>query len=195
MLHTYGYDCCTCKFSLQATIDHHGPSRYSCHYTVSINYCIKTFYCNDSKITEFEIIDTPKLLYCLCGNIQIDYIMVVGLEQEDGIFFITSTALERSPHLIKSRSRNKHRNPWVGWCVSSWQPWFWPMYSINDKHTIHYSCNLSNWNKLFLLDIYIKSWCGHAGVLDYLVLLSLPVWFQVYISIVEFSILYIKMWI
>ena len=46
------------KFSLQATIDHHGPSMYSGHYTASINCCKRTFYCNDSKITEFEMIDT-----------------------------------------------------------------------------------------------------------------------------------------
>ena len=29
------------KFSLQATIDHHGPSMHSSHYTASINCCIK----------------------------------------------------------------------------------------------------------------------------------------------------------
>ena len=46
------------KFSLHATIDHHGPSMYSGHYTASINYRKKTFYCNDSKITEFEMIVT-----------------------------------------------------------------------------------------------------------------------------------------
>ena len=47
------------KFSLQATIDHHGPSMYSGHYTASMNCCKRTFYYNDSKITEFEMID-PK---------------------------------------------------------------------------------------------------------------------------------------
>ena len=46
------------KFSLQATIAHHGPSMYSGHYTTSINCCKKAFFCNDSKITEFVIIDT-----------------------------------------------------------------------------------------------------------------------------------------
>ena len=46
------------KFNLQATIDHHGPSMYSGHYTASINCCKRTFYCNDSKIAEFETIDT-----------------------------------------------------------------------------------------------------------------------------------------
>ena len=45
-------------FSLQATIDHHGASIQHGHYTASINCCNKTFYCNDSKITEFEIVDT-----------------------------------------------------------------------------------------------------------------------------------------
>ena len=29
------------KFSLRATIDHHGPSLHSGHYTASINYCKK----------------------------------------------------------------------------------------------------------------------------------------------------------
>ena len=46
------------KFSLQATIDHHGPSMYSDHYTAFINCCKKTFCCNDSKIKEFEMSDT-----------------------------------------------------------------------------------------------------------------------------------------
>ena len=49
------------KFSLRATIDHHGPSMYSGYYTASVNCCKKTkqaFYCKDSKITEFEMIDT-----------------------------------------------------------------------------------------------------------------------------------------
>ena len=45
------------KFSLQATIDHHGPSMYSGHYTASVNCCKKTFNCNGNKITEFEMID------------------------------------------------------------------------------------------------------------------------------------------
>ena len=45
------------KISLQATIDHHGPYMYSGHYIASIKCCKGTFYCNDSKITELEIID------------------------------------------------------------------------------------------------------------------------------------------
>ena len=46
------------RFILQANIDHHGPFIYSGHYTASINRWKRTFYCNDSKITEFEMIDT-----------------------------------------------------------------------------------------------------------------------------------------
>ena len=46
------------KFSLQAAIDHHGPSIYSGHYTTSVNCCNRTFYCNDNKITEFDMINT-----------------------------------------------------------------------------------------------------------------------------------------
>ena len=44
------------KCSLRATIDHHGQSINSGHYTASINCCKKTFYCNDHTITEFGII-------------------------------------------------------------------------------------------------------------------------------------------
>ena len=49
------------KFSLRATIDHHGPSIHSGHYTASINCCKSEknpFYCNDHTITEFGIIDS-----------------------------------------------------------------------------------------------------------------------------------------
>ena len=46
------------QISLQATIIHHGPSMYSGHYTASINYCKRTFYCDDSKIMGFKTSDT-----------------------------------------------------------------------------------------------------------------------------------------
>ena len=47
------------KFSLRATIDHHGPSIHSGHYSTSINCCKKNpLYCNDHTITEFGIIDS-----------------------------------------------------------------------------------------------------------------------------------------
>ena len=46
------------KFSLQASVDHHGYSMNSGHYTASINCCGKTFHCNDNEITECNITDT-----------------------------------------------------------------------------------------------------------------------------------------
>ena len=83
---------------------------------------------------------------------------------------ITPMALAHPLHPIKSRSRNKRRNMWVGWCVSSWRPWFWLVHSIYYIHTTHYSRILTNQNKLFLRDIHTNSWYGHAGVLDGLML-------------------------
>ena len=60
---------------------------------------------------------------------------------------IAPMALAHPLYPIKSRSRNKHWNLWVGLCVSFRWPWFWPVYSIYYIRTIHYSCNLSNKNK------------------------------------------------
>ena len=45
------------KFSMQPIIDLHEPAMYSGHYTTYIN-CCKKFCCNDSIISEFDMIDT-----------------------------------------------------------------------------------------------------------------------------------------
>ena len=45
--------------------------------------------------------------------------MIFGLEQEGGSL-IAPMALAHPLHPIDNRSRNKRRNLWVGWCVSSW---------------------------------------------------------------------------
>ena len=88
-------------------------------------------------------------------NIYVDYVMVFGLEQEDGNV-IPPMALAHPLHPIRSKSRNKRRNLWDGLCVSSSRPSFWSVYSLYHYiHTMYYSCILSNWNKLFLRDIYI----------------------------------------
>ena len=42
------------KFSQQATIDHHGPSTYSGHYTILST--VAKVYCDANKIKEFEMI-------------------------------------------------------------------------------------------------------------------------------------------
>ena len=58
------------KFSLQATIDHHGPSFDSGHYTASINCCKKHSIATITKLRSLELlIKTPLLhiLYCING--------------------------------------------------------------------------------------------------------------------------------
>ena len=43
-----------------------------------------------------------------------------------------------------------------GWCISSWWPWSWSVYSIYYYIcTVHYSYILSNWNKLYMINNYI----------------------------------------
>ena len=73
------------KISLQAPTDHHGPSMYSGHYTTSINCCQNILLQRHQDYGDWNCW-YKKLLYCSCGNVWIDYIMVFGLEQEDGSF-------------------------------------------------------------------------------------------------------------
>ena len=72
---------------------------------------------------------------------------------------------------------------------------FWPAYSIYYIHTIYYLCTLSNWNKLYLRAMHTKICFEHDGVLDDMLLLLFPIWFQIYIAIVHFRIPYIIIWI
>ena len=90
------------KFSLWATIDHHGPSIHSGHYTASINCCKKTFYCNDHTIMELGIIDKNSSTAYV---IWMDWHMIFGLEQEGGSL-IAPMALAHPLHPIENRSRN-----------------------------------------------------------------------------------------
>ena len=109
------------KFSLQATIDHHGPSIDSGHYTASINCCKKTFCCNDHKITEFGITDkNSSTAYIVLYK----WIYTWFLDSNRRVGMIAPMALAHPLHPIDNRSRNKRRDLWVGRCVSSWWPWF-----------------------------------------------------------------------
>ena len=63
------------------------------------------------------------LLCCMCYTIWIGWNMVFGLEQEGGSL-IALMAPAHPLHPIDNRSRNRHLNLWVGWCVSSWWPLF-----------------------------------------------------------------------
>ena len=137
------------KFSLQVTIDHHGPFINSGYYTNSINCCKKNILLQRQKNCGIWNEWYQKHLCCTCNILYIDYAMAFVLEQEDGSW-ITHIELAHPFPPIISRSRNKRRNMWVGWCVSSGRPWFWLIYSI------YY---VGHWNKLFLRDIYISRVC------------------------------------
>ena len=50
------------KFSLQATIDPHGPSMYSDHYTTSINCCTKQSIATTAKLRSFKLLIPKSLL-------------------------------------------------------------------------------------------------------------------------------------
>ena len=64
-----------------------------------------------------------KLLNCICYTMWIDWHMIFGLKQEGGSM-IAPMALAHPLYPIDNRSRNRNRNLWVGWCVSSWWPLF-----------------------------------------------------------------------
>ena len=110
------------KSSPRATIDHHGPSIHSGHYTASI-ICCKNILSQLSHSYGVWNCWQQKLLYCICYTIWIDWHMIFGLEQEDGSL-IVPMALTHLLHPIDNWSRSRRRNLWVGWCVSSWWPLF-----------------------------------------------------------------------
>ena len=53
------------KFNLQATVDHHGPSIDSGHYTVSINCCKKHSIATITKLRRLELLIKTPLLHIL----------------------------------------------------------------------------------------------------------------------------------
>ena len=140
------------KFSPRVTIDHHGPSIHYGHYTASINcWKKKPFYCNDSKIAEFEIIDSKNSSTAYVSyTLWIDWLMSFGLEQEGGSWITPMALAHHDPlHPINSRSRNKRRNLWVGRCVSSW----WPLFPSRNSVLIYiymYVCILISLYELWL---------------------------------------------
>ena len=137
MFHTYGYH----RYTWSPWIQHLGYQR--------------PFHCNDSKIREFEMIDTKN---SSTANVVIYELLTewfLGQNRRMGVL-ITPIALSHPLHHIRSRSRDKRRNLRVRRCVASWLHWFWTVNSIYYMHIIYYSYTLSNWNKLFLRDVYIS---------------------------------------
>ena len=76
------------KFNLQATVDHHGPSMHSGHYTASINYC-KKIYCNDHTTTKFGIIDSKNSSTAYV--ILYELIDIWFLDRRVGVWSLTSS--------------------------------------------------------------------------------------------------------
>ena len=129
------------QYSLRAPIDHHGPSIHSGDYTASINCCEKTFYCNDHTITEFGIIDSknsPTAYVILYELIDTWFLGSNRRLEQEGGSLIAPMALAHPLHPIDNRSRNRRRNLWVGWCVSSW----WPLFPSGSSVLIYmYICS------------------------------------------------------
>ena len=96
------------KFSLRATIDHHGPPIHSGHYTASINCCKKHSIATITQLWSLELL-IAKLLYCIFCTIWIDWHLIFGLEQE-GVSLIAPMALAHPLHPIDNRSRERRRN-------------------------------------------------------------------------------------
>ena len=117
------------KVSLRAAIDHHRQSIHSGHCAASINDWKKNILLQRSHNYGVWNYRQQKLLYCICYTIWIDWHMIFGLEQEGG-GFTAPMALVHPLHPIDNRSRNRRRNLWVGWCVSSWWPLFPPRSSV-----------------------------------------------------------------
>ena len=71
------------QFSLQDTIDHHGPSIYSGYYITSIN-CCENIPLQWQQIMWFEMIDIKKKTTLLHMQQYVSWLCVLfGLEQED----------------------------------------------------------------------------------------------------------------
>ena len=110
------------KFSLRATIDHHGPSIHSGHYTASINCCKKLSFAMITQLRSLELLTakTP-LLHMLY---YMNWLTHDLWTRTGGVSLITPMALAHPLHPIDNRSRNRRQNLRVGWYVSSWWPLF-----------------------------------------------------------------------
>ena len=82
--------------------------------------------------------------------------MSFGIEQEGGRLIVPMT-LAHPLHPINDMSRNKRRNLWVWWCVSSW----WPMFSSRSSVSLYiylYVCILYTGSG-YRMYIYIHREC------------------------------------
>ena len=116
------------KFSLQATRDHHGLSMYSGHYTASIR-CCKIFYCYDSKITKFEMIDTKNSSTAYVVMYKLHTWCFSDKNRRMGVL-ITPWHWDILSIPLKASRRISNETCGLDDSVSFWRPWFLLMNSI-----------------------------------------------------------------
>ena len=136
-------------------------------YTASINCCKKNSIAMITQLRSLKLL-IAKLLYCILYTVWIDWLMSFGLEQEGGSL-ISPMALAHPLHPIDSRSKNRRRNLWVGWCVSSW----WPLFPSRISVYIYYVCIFymgSSVNQLHPITFYRTVFLGCARFLGWMLL-------------------------
>ena len=74
------------KFSLRATIDHHGPSIHSGHYTASINCCKKNILLQRWHNYGVCYYWQQNLIYCIRYTIWIDWHMILDSNRRVGVW-------------------------------------------------------------------------------------------------------------
>ena len=137
------------KFSLQATIDHHGPSIHSGHYTAFINCCKKHSIATITQLRSLELlIQTPLLhiLYYMNWLTHDFWTRTGGWE-----FDHSHGAGTSSPSHSQQVEEQAPKPVGVGRCVSSWWPWFPSKSSVLIIYI--YICAFLIW--VLLQDIYI----------------------------------------
>ena len=75
----------------------------------------------------------PKLLRCNCWSLKMNEWFHPTLCWACGCLPILGLKLIHPLHIIDNRSRNRRRNLWVGWCVSSW----WPLFPSRNSMLIY----------------------------------------------------------
>ena len=113
------------KFSLRVTIDHHGPSIHSGHYTASINCCKKHSIATITQLRSLELLiaKTP-LLHMLY---YMNWLTYEFWTRTGGWEFDRSHGAGTSSPSHWQQVEEQAPKPvgWrVGWCVSSWWPLF-----------------------------------------------------------------------
>ena len=153
------------KFSLRATIDHHGPSIHSGHYTASINWCKKTFYCNDHTITEFGITDNKNSSTAHVISYELIDTWFLDSNRRVGVWSLPWRWHILSIPLTTGRGTSAETCGF-GWWVSSWLPWFPSRSSLLTyiyMHSLYEFC----FRTYIYIHIYIYMYIYNGSVIQY----------------------------